>query len=123
MKFDTPLLPGSDEPLDLDPTGEGLMETFTFLYLSSEDCRDAIHNAEAQGLTGEAVHDTELSPDNHTTEEEKRKPATTHINVTSDEMYKSTGEARRNGYPLVRMRSRISLPLGRATIRQALYPP
>ena len=93
-KFETHLLRGSDEPLDLDPTGEGLMGTFTFLYLSSEDCRDAIRNAEAQGLTGEEVHDTELS-DNHSTEEEKRKQATTHINVTSDEVYKSTGETPR----------------------------
>ena len=33
-------------------------------------------------------------PDNHSTEEEKRKQATTHINVTSDEVYKSTGETR-----------------------------
>ena len=93
-KFDTPLLPGSDEPLDLDPTGEDLMETFAFLYLSSEDCRDAVHNAEVQGSTGEEVHATELSPDNHSTEEEKRKQATTHINVTSDEVYKPTGETR-----------------------------
>ena len=94
-QFDTPLLPGSDEPLDLDPTGQGLMDTFTFLYLSSEDCRDATFDAEAQGLTGEEVHDTKLSPDNNTTEEEKRNQATTHINVTSDEVCKSTGKTHR----------------------------
>ena len=56
--------------------------------LSPPDIPDSMLDAkvtdvEAQGLIGEEVPEKELSSDHATTEDEERKQATTHINITS----------------------------------------
>ena len=75
------------EPFEIDHVnldafeGERDDHPFSFFYLSSEDCREA-HNID--------------SPDAELTlyPAEPRKQATTHINVTSEEVSRSTGEQR-----------------------------
>ena len=83
-KFDRPLGADSDTPIEVDQvnTFEGECDhPFSFFYLSSEDCREA-HNIDSP--------DAELTLD----PAEPRKQATTHINVTSKEVSRSTGEQR-----------------------------
>ena len=89
--FDKPMEKDLEEPIELDhlhlilDEGEDGMNPFSFLYLSSEDC-----------LASPASIEANLPPDNLTPggEPEDKKQATTHINVTSDEVYKSMGEVR-----------------------------
>ena len=89
--FDKPMEKDPEEPIELDhlhlilDEGEDGMNPFSFLYLSSEDC-----------LASPASIEADLPPDNLTpgVELEDKKQATTHINVTSDEVYKSMGEVR-----------------------------
>ena len=81
-KFDRPLGVDSHEPIEVDfadmSTFEGECDhPFSFFYLSSEDCR--AHNAD------DVDADLPLDP------AEPRKQATTHINVTSDEVARTTG--------------------------------
>ena len=84
-RFDKELKEDPAEPIELDFASfeaceeDGEESPFTFLYLSSEDCVEGGCPVEAQELP----------------EETNRKQATTHINVTSDEVYKSTGETRK----------------------------
>ena len=89
--FDRPMEKDLEEPIELDhlhlilDEGEDGMNPFSFLYLSSEDC-----------LASPASIEADLPPDNLTPglEPEDKKQATTHINVTSDEVYQSMGEIR-----------------------------
>ena len=91
-KFDRPLGADSDTPIEVDDaievdfadltTFEGECDhSFSFFYLSSEDCRQA-HNAD------DVDAEIPLDP------AEPRKQATTHINVTSEEVARTTGEQR-----------------------------
>ena len=84
-KFDRPLGVDSHEPIEVDfadmSTFEGECDhPFSFSYLSSEDCR--AHNAD------DVNADLPLDP------AEPRKQDTTHINVTSDEVVRTTGAQR-----------------------------
>ena len=66
------------------PLGGECDHPFSFFYLSSEDCRDGlpeVHN----------IDDVDVSPLDPV---EPRKQATTHINVTSEEVARTTGEQR-----------------------------
>ena len=92
-KFDRPLGADSDTPIEVDDdaievdladlaTFEGECDhPFSFFYLSSEDCRE-VHNAD--DIDAEIPFDPT----------EPRKQATTHINVTSEEVARTTGEQR-----------------------------
>ena len=92
-KFDRPLRTDSDAPIDVDDdaievdfadqaTFEGECDhPFSFFCSSSEDCRE-VHNADDV--------DAEIPFD----PAEPRKQATTHINVTSEEVARTTGEQR-----------------------------
>ena len=66
-------------------TSEGECDhPFSFFYLSSEDCRDGlpeVHN----------IDDVDVTPLDPV---EPRKQATSHINVTSEEVARTTGEQR-----------------------------
>ena len=91
-KFDRPLGADSEAPIELEDdaievdfadmsTFEGECDhPFSFFYLSSEDCR--VHQAD------DVDADLPLEP------AEPRKQATTHINVTSDEVARTTGAQR-----------------------------
>ena len=95
-KFDRPLRADSDTPFEIDDdaieidhadlvTSEGECDhPFSFFYLSSEDCRDGlpeVHN----------IDDVDVTPLDPV---EPRKQATSHINVTSEEVARTTGEQR-----------------------------
>ena len=84
-KFDRPLGVDSHEPIEIDFADLNAFEgecdhPFSFFYLSSEDCR--VHNAD------DVDADVPLDP------AEPRKQATTHINVTSEEVARTTGAQR-----------------------------
>ena len=93
-KFDRPLGADSDTPIEVDDdaievdladlaTFEGECDhPFSFFYLSSEDCRE-VHNVD--DVDAEIPLDPCPSHEN--------KPAT-HINVTSEEVARTTGEQR-----------------------------
>ena len=84
-KFDRPLRVDSHEPIEVDYADLNALagecdHPFSFFHLSSGDCR--VHSTDDQ--------DAETPSD----PAEPRKQATTHINVTSEEVSRSTGEQR-----------------------------
>ena len=92
---------GELDPLEVDHVDLNAFEgacghPFSFFYLSSEECREA-HSIDDQDA------ELQVDPAGH------RKQATTHINVTSEEVSRSTGEQREKWLGLARKKSELDI--------------